>query len=510
MVSSLRHSWRIIKIARVLAKHDALFLFEQWGVMPGLVSAVKLLSLRRSKGRPGERLAKAFQELGPAFVKLGQALSTRSDLLSDEVAEDLAMLRDNLPPFPGDYAIDIIENEFEKSLKKIFPVFEKEPVAAASIAQVHFAEDKEGNKLAVKVLRPDIEKRFARDVEFMFWVAMQLEKHLPKMELLKLQEVVQVFADAVRMEMDLRLEAAAADKMRKNFTGDESVHIPKIYWDKTSQRVLTMERIKGINVDDVKALKKAKLEPQQIVKELSQTLFKMTFRDGYFHADMHPGNLFVDKKGRLILVDFGIMGSLDKQFRFFVAEMLFAFMNRDFDKVAKMHFALGLVPDSQSQEQFTQACQSIAEPILGLPQNEISLAKLLSQLFKVAEDFHMNLQPQFLMLQKAIMLAEGVSRKVYPKVNMWKLAEPLIEEWADDNLGLEAKVKEELTKIRNLGNRLERLVKSIEDCFTPQGVKLHPETIEALAKKKKSKENVFWKILLIATVILLVLYIAAN
>ncbi len=489
MLKAIRHTARLIRIARILAKYDALFLFEQWDFRPKTIAILKITTLTRRRGTPGQRLAGALQKLGPAFIKLGQALSTRSDLLGEDVAEDLALLRDNLPPFPGDKSIAIIEKELGKDISKLFSEFDEKPIAAASIAQVHFAVDKQGNKLAVKVLRPDIEKKFEKDVELMFWVAKQLEKRLPKMQRLKLQEVVQVFSDAVRVEMDFRLEAAAATELHENLKNDPNVYVPKINWKLTSRRVLTQERVGGISVYDVKKLKKSKYKPETIIRNLADLLFKMAFRDGFFHADMHPGNLFVDKQGRIVLVDFGIMGRLNERDRFFIAEMLRDFMKHDFDNVSERHFEMGIVPATQSKKDFALACRSIAEPILDLPQNEISIARLLAQLFKVAEDFQMNLQPQFLMLQKAIMLAEGVGRKVYPDVNMWKLAEPLIEEWAERNLSPEAKLKFVGKKMKNMRKTIKNFLQNsenIDNIFTADGLRLHPDTIEAFIKLKKA------------------------
>jgi ubiquinone biosynthesis protein len=480
MFKALGHIARLYRIGRVLAKNDALFLFEQWGFIPTITKILKNTSWHKQKDRPGKRLAKALQELGPAFIKLGQALSTRSDLLGDDVAEDLALLRDELPAFSGKKSVEIIESELGKKVSELFEEFDEEPIAAASIAQVHFATDKAGNKLAVKVLRPDVEKKFERDVQLMFWVAKQLEKRLPKMQRLKLREVVQVFADAVRVEMDLRLEAAAATELREHLRNDKTIHIPKIDWERTSRRVLTMERVAGIKIDNLEALKKAKHKPEDIIEKLAMLLFKTAFKEGFFHADLHPGNIFVDKKGNLILVDFGIMGRLDEKSRFFVAGMMQAFVKKDFNKVSDLHFEFGIVPESQSREDFALACRSIAEPILGRPQNEVSIAKLLAQLFKVAEDYKMNLQPQFLMLQKAMMLVEGVGRKIDPNMNMWKLAEPVIEEWARANMGPEAKLKMAGKKFKDMRKIFKQYIKNSEHIFTPDGLRLHPDTIEAL------------------------------
>jgi len=488
MINNMKNLIRLLKISFVLAHHDALFLLEKIQIAPFITGIAKLFSYRKTKGRPGQRLAKAFEELGPAFIKLGQALSIRPDLVGDEVAEDLSNLQDHLPPFSSDKARAVIEQELEKTIDELFKQFEDQPVAAASIAQVHFAVDTEGNEVAVKVLRPGVEEAFAKDVRLFYWIAGITEKSKPKLHRLKFKEIVDKFAETVKMEMDLRFEAAAASEMQKNFAHDPELVIPKIDWQRTSRRVLTTERIEGINIDDTAALTKAGHDLDAIIAKSASSMFKQIFRDGFFHADLHPGNFFVGKDGNLIAVDFGITGRLDRETRLFLAQMLQGFLEKDYKKVAEVHFSAGYVPANQSQELFAQACRSIGEPIFGLPQSEISIAKLLSLLFKISEDFQMETQPQLLLLQKTMMIAEGVGRTLNPNVNMWQQAEPLVREWALENFGLEAKIREAAENIKNIGGQVYSLFEAMENLnqvVTKDGIKLHPETIDAIVEKSK-------------------------
>ena len=426
MFSSARNIYRLFGIARTLARHDALIPLETAAIAPGLVRAAKFLARKETAGRPGMRLAAALQELGPSFIKLGQALSTRSDFLGDEVAADLSELQDHLPPFSGEEARATIARELDADMDSLFQSFDDVPIAAASIAQVHFAVTSDGEEVAVKVLRPGIEQAFGRDFELFQWLASLAERTRPELRRLKPLEIIRTFEETVRMEMDLRLEAAAAGELAENFTGDTSFRVPLVDWSRTARRVMTLERVGGIPIDERQALIDAGHKPDEILKKSAAAFFKQVFQDGYFHADQHPGNLFVSAGGDIVAVDFGIMGRLDKPTRRYLGEMLMNFLNRDYRRVAEIHFEAGYVPADKSVEAFAQACRSIAEPILDRPQNEISIARLLSQLFQVTETFEMETQPQLLLLQKTMLVAEGVGRKIYPEANMWFLAQPLI------------------------------------------------------------------------------------
>jgi len=483
MLRALRHISRLLKIGRILARHDALVLIERLDVAPGLLIPIRLISRRATEGRDGERLTAALEELGPSFIKLGQALSTRADLVGEEIAADLAKLQDRLPPFGGAEARRIIEAELGEPIADIFASFEDDATAAASIAQVHFAETHDGELVAVKVLRPGIEEAFNRDLDLFHWIADLVERLQPAFRRLKPREVVRTFADSVALEMDLRFEAAAAAELSENFRDDPYYVVPRIDWKRTARRVMTTERVEGIPIGDREALVAAGFDLDDIMTKAASAFFEQVFRDGFFHADMHPGNCFVDAGGNLAVVDFGIMGRLDRKTRFYLAEMLIGFLSSDYRQVAEVHFRAGYVPAHKSVDAFTQACRSIGEPILGRPLHEISLARLLGQLFQVTEQFEMETQPQLLLLQKTMLQAEGMGRQLNPDINMWELARPLIEDWIRDNMGPEARVRDAAQSLREAVERLPALLASVERIgatVAEGGLRLHPETVRAL------------------------------
>jgi len=486
VIRSAKNVFRLLKVARTLAHHDALFPLQILEVAPGVVALSRLLAVTREKaGRPGQRLARALNEAGPSFIKLGQALATRSDLLGEELSADLSDLQDKLPPFPTHEARAIIEDEFGQPVEALFSEFDPTPVAAASIAQVHFAVTTEGQEVAVKVLRPGIEDAFRRDLELMRWVAGLVVLAKPEMKRLKPFECVDTLAETVAMEMDLRLEAAAADEIGDNFADDEDFLVPRVDWTRTGRRVMTTERLSGVPLDERDAIIAAGHDPETVLRKASEASFRQVFRDGFFHADVHPGNLFVVESGAIGAVDFGIMGRLDLKTRRWLGEMLVAFLNRDYRRAAEIHFEAGWVPSHRSVDAFTQACRSIAEPILDRPQNEISIARLLGQLFQVTETFQMETQPQLLLLQKTMLVAEGTGRRLAPEANMWFLARPLIEEWMRGNLGPEARLLDAVGTIADAVDRLPRMLNDIEEstAMLSQGrIRLHPETIDALKR----------------------------
>lgn len=510
MLRSLRNSKRLLTIAMTLAREDAMFLFDELHISP-FASFVGKLFARRSKGkRKGERLAAAFERLGPAFIKLGQALSTRSDLIGDEIAADLGALRDNLPPFPTHIARATVEAEFGAPIESLFTQFEDKPVAAASIAQVHCAVTKSGQVVAVKILRTDIEKAFARDLDLFFWIAEIMEKRMRDVRRLKPMEVVKTFRESVFFELDLRFEAAAATELADNLKQHASgFRVPKVFWDLTSRRVLTTEWISGIPLHDVAAIRDGGFDTDDLLRKAALSLFAQVFKDGFFHADLHPGNLFVDKYGDIVAVDFGIMGRLDWNSRLYIAEILRGFIEQDYRHVAEVHFTAGYVPRDKSVEAFTQACMAVAKPITGKPLNEISVANLLGQMFKIAAEFEMETQPQLLLLQKTMMVTEGVGRMLNPNLNMWELARPMIEEWAGAQFGLAGKMKEAARHggeiIRKFPMMLERVETTLEQLGNPGGIKLHPHSIEALNRARRDNQRGWlvlgWAALLAATLL---------
>ena len=483
---SFRNLARLVRIGLTLARHDALFPLDALTGAAPLLRATRLLRRRgaTAAARPGERLAAALVELGPSFVKLGQILATRADLLGDEITEDLARLQDRLPPFPGPEARALIEAEFEEPIESRFSSFDETAVAAASIAQVHFAVTTEGREVAVKVLRPGIARAFARDLDLFRWLADLLERTRPGLRRLKPVEVVETLAESVRIEMDLRFEAAAASELRENFAGDPTFRVPQVDWQRTGRTVLTTERVTGIRVDDREALLAAGPSIGDLLRHAADAFFKQVFRDGFFHADLHPGNIFVDADGALAVVDFGIMGRLDRQTRYYLADMLIGFLTGDYRRVAEVHFDAGYVPKGRSIDAFTQACRSIGEPILGRPLHQISIARLLAQLFQVTGQFEMETQPQLLLLQKTMVLIEGVGRRLDPEVNIWSLARPLVEQWMRDNRGPEARLKQHIDTVLETLDEIPRLLRSLDRLvgdWSREGVILHAESLAVQA-----------------------------
>ena len=501
MFRAFRNLYRAAGIVRTMGKYDSLFLLQMNGVPFYIKFCCSVINLGvRSKSdladmRKGERLALALQRLGPGFIKLGQALSVRADLVGKELADDLATLQDNLPPFDTDKAQKSIESELGKPLTEIFNSFDNEPIAAASIAQVHYATTAEDLPVAVKILRPGIEMAFARELDLLRWIAEMVENIIPKARRLRPTEIIATLSEVVAMELDLRLEAAAGDELRDNFREDQRFNVPEMDWTRTGKRVLTSERVSGVPVDEIAALEKLGHNTEDIVANMARVFFLQVFRDGFFHADLHPGNLLVDQDGVIQAVDFGIMGRLDRKTRYYLAEMMIGFLTADYAKVAAVHFQAGYIHRSKSQEAFAQAARSIAEPILGLPLKDISLARLLAQLFQVTERFEMETQPQLLLLQKTMLVAEGVGRRLHPNTNMWELARPLIEDWMKDALSSEARTAEAITEASKLIEQLPILINNMGEGVTTlasEGLKLHPDTLSAMSKSKKSATWPWW------------------
>ena len=485
----------------MLANYDALFLLE---LHPAGVSIAR--TARRfwwprkdvAALRPGQRLALALTALGPTFIKFGQTLSTRADLLGESAAADLSELQDRLPPFPGAQARAAIERDFGVPLSSLYSSFDDVPVAAASIAQVHFATTTEGRDVAVKVLRPGIQEAFARDLEFFFWMAELAERYAPKLRRLRPMESIETFAATTRLEMDLRFEAAAAQETAENFVGDPTFKVPDVDWQRTAEHVLTLERVAGTRVDDPAAVVAVGLDPVAVVKTAGEAFFKMVFRHGFFHADMHPGNLFVTSAGVIIAMDFGIMGRIDPATQKILGEMLLGFLTRDYKRVAEVHIEAGYVPSRHSVEEFAQAARTIAEPIFGKPIAEISIARLLGQLFQITERYDMEAQPQLLLLQKSMLLAEGVGRRLAPGVNMWELSRPLIEQWMRERFGPEGKIADVVTGTLSSLEKLPRIIERVDTVtaeLARDGLKLHSDTARTLrGEALDGRRGIHWAI----------------
>ncbi len=494
MLLSTRMVLRLLGTARTLARHDAGAALEEMGLGGGPLFVLRLLSRRKAEGRPGQKLARALTELGPSYIKLGQSLSTRADLLGDEMAQDLSQLQDHVGAFDAKEARAIVERELEAPVEQLFSQFDDKPISAASMAQVHFAvtraasgedADEAGREVAVKILRPGIELAFERDLELFAWLAAMAERTQPRLRRLKPKEIVALFAEQVRMEMDLRIEAAGMSEINENFADDETYNLPRVDWRRTSRRVLTMTRMSGIPLDDRAALIAAGHDMGEILLKASTIFFHQVFRDGTFHGDQHPGNMGVDAEGNVFAVDFGILGRLDQKTRFFLADMMVATLQGDYRRLAEVQVEAGYLPPGRSLDIYAQALRSVCEPIVGRPLQEISFAKLLAQLFQLTESFQMQVQPQLLLLQKNMMMAEGISRKLAPDMNIWTLSQPLIEQWIREHRGPQARLAQTGRDLNRVMSRIPQFLTDMEaiaaDLRGP-GLRLSRDTLERLER----------------------------
>ncbi|WP_274423657.1 2-polyprenylphenol 6-hydroxylase [Chelativorans sp. YIM 93263] len=479
--------------------------------------AAKLLSRRRSahRDRP-ERLAMAVDRLGPSYVKLGQFLATRPDVVGHQMAQDLASLQDQMGTFPDAQSRAAIEASLGAPIETLYRSFGK-PVAAASIAQVHSGEilrEGESQRVAVKVIRPGVRRRFYNDLESYFLAARLQERFIAAARRLRPVEVTQTLAHTTKIEMDLRLEAAAISELHENTKGDPGFRVPWVDWQRTGRDVLTLEWVEAIKMSDVEGLRAAGHDLEQLAVTLIQSFLRHTLRDGFFHADMHPGNLFVEADGTIVAVDFGIMGRIGKKERRFLAEILYGFITRNFRRVAEVHFEAGYVPAHHDVAAFAQALRAIGEPIHGQPAETISMARLLTLLFEVTELFDMQTRPELLLLQKTMVVVEGVSRALDPHFNMWRAAEPVVSDWIRDNLGprgalIDARdgVGAMLSLARQapeLAARAERLARDVDE-MAEHGLRFDAATADAIgraeARHSRSGRVALWVIALLLLVI---------
>src|SRR5690349_967858 len=446
------------------------------------------------------KLSEALTSLGPSYIKLGQFLATRDDIIGRDLARDLSTLQDRLPPFSQTEATFAVEEALGAPTDKLFAEFGP-PIAAASIAQVHKARVREADgtlkPVAVKVLRPGIEQRFKRDLDSYFFAARMVERLHPPSRRLRPLAVVDTLAKSVAIEMDLRMEAAAISEMAENTKNDEGFRLPQVDWTRSARRVLTLEWIDGIPIADHAALRAAGYDLKALGARLMLAFLCHVMRDVFFHADMHHGNLFVDAEGRIVAVDFGIMGQLGAKERRFLAEILHGFLNRDYARVAEVHFEAGYVPRKHSIAQFAQALRAIGEPIMDRPASEISMAQLLGQLFQYTEVFDMQTRPELLLLQKTMVVVEGVGRSLDPDLNIWVVSEPVVREWMEKELGpgarLEAAAEGAVSVGRFMGE-IPKLLGQVErtaDAFAglaEEGMRLDDDTVDRLAEAQ-SRQN---------------------
>ncbi|KQT83904.1 2-polyprenylphenol 6-hydroxylase [Aurantimonas sp. Leaf443] len=498
MANPISGTFALLRAVFVLAREGVFASFPREGLPAGPTLALTLASLiaRRSAGERArsESLSRALNRLGPSYVKLGQFLATRPDIVGLEIATELGSLQDKVPPFPRAEAIAEIELTLGRRIDDLF-VDLGEVVGAASIAQVFKATVRtpEGEKfLAVKVIRPGVRQRFQRELDAFAFIARLLEIFVRSARRLRPVAVVETLAQATRIEMDLRLEAAASSEMADNIAEDPGFRVPKVDWERTGRDVLTMEWIDGIKMNDVAAIAAAGHDLPLLGATVVQSFLRHSMRDGFFHADMHPGNLFVDADGKVVAVDLGIVGRLSRDSRRFLAEILYGFIKRDYQRVAEVHFEAGYVPRGQDVMSFAQALRAIGEPIHGQPAETISMGHLLTLLFEVTELFEMRTRPELVLLQKTMVVVEGVARSLDPRFNMWVAAEPVVTDYILRELGPAAKLrdaKEGLDALLRVARRLpdfadglEILAKQMPDLIE-NGIHINDDDLMELAKE---------------------------
>ena len=522
MIGGFSHLVRLGRAGFVFAREDVFALVDTRPLpLPARMAiAVARLFARPSAKGGASRLAAALTRLGPTYVKLGQFLATRPDVVGNAIAHDLESLQDKMAPFPQSEAEARIAAALDKPLNEIYVNFGPS-VAAASIAQVHHAEvDEDGVRkaVAVKILRPDIERRFKADLDAFYYVARKAENWSLEAQRLRLIEVVATLARSVAIEMDFRLEAAALSEMAENTREDKDFRVPAVDWNRTAREVLTLEWISGTPLNDRKALAARGYDLPALGRTVIQSFLRHALRDGFFHADMHPGNLFVDDDGRLVAVDFGIMGRLGPKERRFLAEILFGFITRDYRRTAQIHFDAGYVPRAHSVESFAQAIRAIGEPIHNRTAEDISMAKLLTLLFEITGLFDMRTRPELLLLQKTMVVVEGVARSLDPRLDMWKTADPVVREWIARNLGPIGKLEGAVDGAGEIGrfaaqvpSLLTRGAELIDqlDTITRDGLVLSPETVAAIGAAEARRSRwltagiwaiVIWLIILVFAV----------
>jgi ubiquinone biosynthesis protein len=490
MFSALRHSFKLLRAGRTLAAYDALMTREQLQQMPLLARvclAVAKFGTRTASGKKGT-LVEALSRLGPSYIKLGQFLATRPDLVGPQRAFQLKALQDRLPPFAMEDARRIVEANLGAGIEVLFSEFGP-PVAAASIAQVHKAVSPEGRELAIKILRPGIGRRFAADLDSFYFAARLMERTSSEGRRLRPVAAVRMLEQSMLMELDLRMEAAALSELAENTIADPGFRVPKIDWQRTARDVLATEWIDGTPISDIEGLRTRGFDLKALGDTVIQSFLRQAIRDGFFHADMHQGNLFVDHSGNLVAVDFGIMGRLGPKESMFLAEILYGFITRDYMRVSQVHFDAGYVPPEQDRGAFAQAIRAIGEPIMDRAASEISMARLLTQLFEVTAQFDMQTQPQLLLLQKTMVVVEGVARTLNSNLNMWTTAEPVVRGWMERKLGPAGKLEDAANSIGRIISGLPQMLTETQRASTvlarmtsDGGLRLDAETIEQIAR----------------------------
>ena len=452
---------RMLAIQRVLVKYGLDDIIKETHLWRPLRFLFYLAPRQKNSAPVGERIRLALEELGPIFVKFGQAISTRRDLLPPDIADELAKLQDAVPPFPAEQALAIIEEAYGESVSTVFERFDKEPLAAASIAQVHTAKLKTGTEVVVKVLRPGVTEQIERDLAVMRTIAGLAARYWEHGKRLKPREVVDEYEHTILDELDLMREAGNTAQLKRNFQGSDMLYVPEIYWDYCRPEVMVQERIFGTPISDMEALRAAGTNIQVLAENGVEIFFTQVFRHNFFHADMHPGNIFVihtdPEKPKYAAVDFGIVGTLSPDDQRYLAENFLAFFDRDYHRIAKLHLDSGWVPAGTRVDQLESAVRTVCDPIFSKPLEEISFAQVLMRLFRVAQRFNVEIQPQMILLHKTLFNIEGLGRQLYPQLDLWKTAHPVLRRWMDEQVGGRAMLKDVRENLPQLRDALREL-----------------------------------------------------
>jgi ubiquinone biosynthesis protein len=469
MTSPVVHTWRLLKWGRILARHGALRGIERDANTPAPVRRLARIARFGARVPRTPRYADAFQAIGPAAIKLGQTLATRPDLIGEEAAHDLRRLQDALPPVPFETIREQLRQSFGRPIQDLFASIEEQPIGAASIAQVHRAVTTEGHQVAVKVLRPGIEKEFARAIDTYQWAAAQLEAQGGEIARLRPRLVIETFKRWTARELDLRREAASASELAEAMQAEPDYLVPAIDWQRTTGRVMTLEWIDGIKLGDREALIAAGYDVKALASTLVHAFLRQAISEGFFHADMHQGNLFALPGNKIAAIDFGIMGRIDRRARNWLAEILYGLITGNYRRVAEIHFEAGYVPPHHNVAEFATALRAVGEPMRGLPVKDMSVGMMLDGLFTITRDFDMQTQPHLLLLQKTMVMVEGVANALDPEINMWETAAPFVREWIRTELGPETALADRIVRdVRTLA-RLPDLIRTIEARYPPPG-----------------------------------------
>ena len=490
---------RLVTIQRILVGYRLDELLDKVPALKSFKYFFILLPRKISKNSSlGERIRRALEELGPIFVKFGQVVSTRRDLLPEEIADELAKLQDQVTPFSKSQALEILNTAYDKSIDQIFKKIDDEPLAAASIAQVHSAKLSDGKDVIIKILRPNIQVQIEKDISALYIIARSLENFWSESEQVKPTEIVKEYEKTIINELNLKREAANAARLKKNFSKSEMLYVPEIYWDYCRTNILVQERIYGTPIRDIDTLKKQKTNIKALAENGVEIFFTQVFRHNFFHADMHPGNIFVQIEDpdspKYAAVDFGIIGTLTKDDQYYLAENFLAFFEGDYNKIAQLHIDSGWVPSETRVDEFEIAIRTVCEPIFNKPLSDISFANVLISLFNTARQFNMEVQPQLILLQKTLFNIEGLGRQLYPELDLWKTAYPVLKEWMNEQIGFKSVAsdfKKNLPLFRQTARDFPKIIKR----FSSQA-EIENENRQNIAELKKQfirqKEQFFF------------------